>query len=38
MEDSSRGFCGSRVSPPSDGEEKIIPLLFLKIDLNIAYY
>lgn len=24
--------------PLSDGEEKIIPLLFLKLILNIAYY
>lgn len=32
MKDSSRGFCGSRVSSLSDGEEKIIPLLFLKIE------
>lgn len=36
MKDSSRGFCGSRVSALSDGEEKIIPLLFLKIDFKYS--
>lgn len=36
MEDSSHGFCGSRVSPLSDGEEKIIPLLSLKIDFKYS--
>lgn len=34
MEGSSRGFCGSRVSSLSDGEKKMIPLLFLKIDFK----
>lgn len=33
MEDSFRGFCGSRVSSLSD-KEKIIPLLFLKIEFK----
>lgn len=33
MEDSSRGFFGSRVSFLSGGE-KILPLLFLKIDFK----
>lgn len=32
--DSSRRFCVSRVSSLFDGEEKIIPLLFLKIDFK----
>lgn len=36
MEDTSRGFCGSRVSPLSDGERKVIPLLFLKIDFKYS--
>lgn len=34
MEASSLGFCGSRVSSLSERGEKIIPLLFLKIDFK----
>lgn len=34
MRDPPEDFCGSRVSSLSDREEKMIPLLFLKIDFK----